>query len=187
MELFLAFDTETGGLGDDVSLLSCYMDVIDEQFNVIDSLYLFTKPNDEVYKVTAGGLAVNKINLVEHDKVAESYSSAGQKLVAFLKKNSQNGKIKLIPLGKNVYFDVEKVTDNILGKKTWNLFCSYRVIDITTLARCLQIAGKIPAGMGLSLETLREFLNVNIPGDAHTADFDTKVTVLVFKELLNLV
>jgi DNA polymerase III alpha subunit (gram-positive type) len=185
--LYLPFDTETGGLGNDVSLLELYMDVLDESFNLLDSIHLFTKPNDDVYRVTAGGLYVNKINLVDHDKKAKAYSQAGQELVQFLKQNSQNGKYKLIPLGKNIAFDIRKVTDNLLGEKTWGQYVSYRNIDITTLARCLQIKAKLPFDMSISLDTLRDFFKIEIPGAAHTADYDTRITVLVFKELLKLI
>jgi DNA polymerase III alpha subunit (gram-positive type) len=189
-ERYIAFDTETGGLSDDSSLLSLYIDVLDENLSTIDSIYLFTKPNDSVYRVEAGGLFVNKINLIEHDKIAKTYSSAGQELVSFLKKNSDNGKIKLIPLGKNIHFDVEKVTDNLVGKKTWGNYVSYRVIDVTTLARCLQIKGKLPKGMSLSLNALAQHLWTEfdtLSGELHTADYDTRLTVLVFRKLLELV
>jgi DNA polymerase III epsilon subunit-like protein len=79
------------------------------------------------------------------------------------------------------------VTDNLLGAKTWGQYVSYRNIDITTLARCLQIKAKLPFDMSISLDSLREFFKIEIPGAAHTADYDTRVTVLVFKALLALV
>jgi hypothetical protein len=188
---YLPFDTETGGIPDEVSLLSAYFKVLDENLNVIDTLSLFTKPNDGIYHVAAGGMAVNKINLVEHDKIAKTYSEAGQLLFHFLKKNSDNGKIKLIPLGKNIPFDVLKVTGNLMGEKTWNTFVSYRMIDLTTLAMSLQIKGKLPAGMSLSLFALAEHFHIYtkyvLVGNPHEAEFDTEVTIAVYKELLNLI
>ena len=187
-ELYLALDTETGGLGDKVSLLSLYVQILDKNFNKLDEIELFTKPNDGIYMVEAGGLAINKINLIEHDKVALTYSDAGQKLYKFLQKNSRNGELKLIPLGKNVHFDMEGVYRTLVQKKSVDKFVSYRAIDITTLARCLQIQGKIPAGMSLSLGSLYDYLKLTgtVIGNAHEAKFDTEVTVAVFKELLKL-
>lgn len=191
-ELFLAMDNETGGLADNVSLLSTYLEVIDSNWNVIDSLELFVKPNDEVYLVQAEGMEINKINLIEHNKIAKTYSDAGQDLFRFLNKNSNQGKIKLIPLGKNVAFDVNGVTKHLLQKKTWERFVSYRHMDITPFARALQLQGKIPEGMSLSLESLHDFLNGlgKIPavpeGQLHEAKYDTKITVLVFRGLLAL-
>lgn len=188
VRLYMPLDNETGGLADDVSLLSTYLEVVDEQFNVVDSLELYTKPNDGIYKVEAGGLEVNKINLVEHDKIAITYSEAGQKLFNFLKKNSQDGKIKLIPLGKNVQFDVLGLQRTLLQKKNMEKFVSYRQLDITAIAMGLQIKGKLPADMSLSLGSLAQYFNVYnlVQGNAHEAKYDTRVTVLVFQKLLEL-
>jgi DNA polymerase III alpha subunit (gram-positive type) len=184
----MPLDNETGGLGDDVSLLSTYVEVVDEQFNVIDSIELFVKPNNSIYKVEAGGLEVNKINLIEHDKIAITYSEAGQKLFQFLKKNSQDGKIKLIPVGKNVMFDIVGLQRHLLSKSNMEKFVSYRVIDITGLAMGLQIKGKLPSDMSLSLSSLAKYFDVYslVEGNAHEAKYDTKVTMLVYKKLLDL-
>lgn len=185
---YMPFDTETGGIPKGVSLLSLYLEVLDEKLNKLDSLYMFTKPNDGIYHVEAGGLEVNKINLVEHDKVAITYSEAGQKLFNFVNKNSDGGKTRLIPIGKQIHFDVDKVTENLLGKKTWDRFVSYRMIDVTGIAMAMQIKGKLPPTLGLSLFSLAEYFNVyaTVVGNLHEADYDTKVTVAVFKELMAL-
>jgi DNA polymerase III alpha subunit (gram-positive type) len=188
MKLYLPMDNETGGVVDGVSLLSTYLEVVDEKFNVIDSLELFVKPNNGIYKVTGESLDVNKINLVEHEKTAITYSEAGQKLFHFLKKNSDDGKIKLIPVGKNVQFDVRGLQEHLLGKGTMNKFVSYRLLDITAIAMALQIKGKIPEDQSLSLSALIEYFGItNIEGNIHEAKYDTKATMLVFKELLDLV
>jgi hypothetical protein len=187
-ELYLALDTETGGLAENVSLLSAYLQVLDKSFNVLDELELYAKPNDGVYLVEAGGLSVNKIDLINHDKVAVTYSEAGQKLYKFLQKNSNDGKLKLIPLGKNVHFDIQGLYKHLVNKKNAEKFVSYRNIDITTFARCLQIQGKIPANMSLSLFSLADLLNVtnSVLGNPHEAKYDTLITVAVFKGLLVL-
>ncbi len=187
MRLYLPMDNETGGLHEDVCLLSTYIEVVDEQFNVVDSLELYVKPNNGVYNVEAGGLKVNKIDLVKHDETAITYSEAGQKLFQFLKKNSKDGAIKLIPIGKNVMFDVSGLQKHLLGKKTMDKFVSYRVIDITCLAMSLQIKGKLPPDLGLSLGSLVEYFNIVIPGNAHEAKYDTQATMLVYKKLLDMI
>lgn len=186
MRLYLPMDNETGGLAENVSLLSSYLEIVDEKQNVIDSLELFVKPNDGVYLVEAGGLEINKINLVEHDKTAITYSEAGQKLFKFLQKNSKDGEIKLIPVGKNVAGDVRWLQQHLLGKKTMDRFVSYRVIDITGLAMGLQIKGKLPLDISLSLVSLVEYFNIVVPGAAHEAKYDTKATMLVWYKLLDL-
>lgn len=184
--LFLPMDNETGGLSEGVSLLSTYLEVVDINLNVLDSISLFVKPNDGIYKVEAGGLEVNKINLVEHDKVAITYSEAGQKLFKFLKKNSNDGVIKLIPLGKNVYKDVEWLQEHLLGKKTMDKFVSYRTLDITGLALTLQVKGKLPPDLGLSLGSLVEYFKISIPGNQHEAKYDTLATMITWKKLMEL-
>jgi DNA polymerase III alpha subunit (gram-positive type) len=179
-------DNETGGLDDKTSLLSTYLEVVDEQFNVIDSLEMFIKPNDGLYVVEAGGLDVNKINIVEHDKIAITAGDAGQKLFRFLQKHSNDGKIKLIPVGKNVQFDVSGLQRHLLSKKNMDKFVSYRLIDITGIAMGLQIKGKLPPDLGLSLFSLAQYFSITAEGNAHEAKYDTKVTMLVWRALLNL-
>lgn len=187
MRLFLPMDNETGGLSKGVSLLSTYLEVVDEKLNILDSLSLFVRPNDGVYTVEAGGLEVNKINLVEHDKTAITYSEAGQLLFRFLQKNSQDGKIKLIPVGKQVHGDVAWLQEHLLGKKTMDKFVSYRVVDITGVALTLQIKGKLPDDLGLSLGSLVEYFDIRIDGSTHEAKYDTQATMLIWKRLMDLI
>lgn len=178
---YLPFDTETGGLTTESSLLSTHLAVCDKDLNIIDKLELFTKPNDGQYNVSAEALGVNKIDLITHDKTALTYSAAGQELRNFLWKYSDNGKIKLIPLGKNVGFDVIKVTDNLLGRKTWNQFVSYRLYDITGIILYLKRKGKLAPDAPESLSGLAEFLGIQAVW--HTARGDNLAGIAVMKAL----
>jgi DNA polymerase III alpha subunit (gram-positive type) len=187
MNLYLPMDNETGGLSKDVSLLSSYLEVVNDKWQVIDSLELYVKPNDGIYTVEAQGLEVNGINLVTHDKMAITYSEAGQILFKFLKKNSNDGAIKLIPLGKNVGGDVAWLQQHLLGKKTMDKFVSYRILDVTGIAMTLQIKGKLPPDIGLSLGSLIKHFGITIPGAVHEAKYDTQATVLVYRKLLDLI
>ncbi len=184
--LFLPVDNETGGLSNGVSLLTSYLEVVNMDLQVIDSLSLFVKPNDGVYRVEAGGLEVNKINLIDHDKIAIPYSAAGQLLFRFLQKHSQDGKIKLIPVGKQVHGDIAWLQEHLLGKKTMDKFVSYRTIDITGIAYSLQIKGKLPPDLGLSLGSLVEYFDIRIDGVQHEAKYDTQATMAVWKKLMDL-
>jgi hypothetical protein len=187
---FLPLDTETGGIGPDVDLLTAHFAVCDAQWNVMDELDLAVKPNEKdetgstLYKVTAGALQVNKINLIEHDKVAISYSEAGARLRDFLWRMSENGKIKLQPMGKNVAFDVKKITDTILGKKTWNQFVSYRCYDLTPLITYLKRKGKLALDAPESLEGLAKHFGYSFT--AHTAKGDNYAGIEVIKHLERL-
>ena len=104
---FLAFDCETGGLGTEVSLLTSYLAVLDKDYKVTSELDLKVIPDDGIYRVQPKGMEVNKINLTELAQEAIPYKQAKKVLGSFLEKEyKKNGKIKLIPIGQNVQFDV---------------------------------------------------------------------------------
>lgn len=86
---YLVTDVETGGF-EGTSLLSAYFGVLDENLNLLDELELFVRPDNRQYVVTAEALAINKINLIEHEKKAVTYKEAGTLLFNFLQKNSTN-------------------------------------------------------------------------------------------------
>src|SRR5690606_2690958 len=119
------------------------------------------------------------IDLIQHDKIAITYSEAGQQLRNFLVKNSNNGKVKLIPMGKNINGDIKWVNESMLGAKTWNMYVSYRIWEVTTLALACQRKGKIPYDMSISLGSLVEFFGILVPGMLHDERYDTLATVLV--------
>jgi len=187
-EKYLAFDCETGGIETETSLLTAYFGVLNYKLDLIDELDLYCKPDDnKPYVVTAEGLEVNGINLIQHERQALTYGACGKKLRDLILKHSNNGKIKMIPLGHNVHFDIEGVTAKLLSKKNWNQFVSYRVVDTQVYARCLQLKGVIPADQSVSLSSLITYLNVNIPeGRQHEAKYDTLATVEVLRKLNRL-
>ena len=87
MNKYLVLDCETGGF-EGTSLLTFHFDVLDKDFNTLDSLSLFLRPKDHIYKVTAEALTVNHIDLIEHEKKAITYQEGGTLLFDFLQKNS---------------------------------------------------------------------------------------------------
>lgn len=179
--LYIPFDTETGGIGEEVSILSAHFAACDKDLNVIDELDILTRPNDGVYVTTAKALEINKINLIQHDKVAVTYSQAGAQIRDFVCKHSQNGKVKLIPVGKNVGFDVKKVTDNLLGAKTWNQYVSYRTYDITSMIIYAKRLGLLPLDLPESLQEVAE--HFGIKAEWHTARGDNMAGIEVVKRL----
>lgn len=182
---FLAFDVESGGIHSNVhSLLTAFYAVCDENWNVLDTLYLKVKPNDGNYVVTAEGMSINKIDLIAHDLEAMTQSHAGQVLRDFLVKNTNGGRVRLMPMGKNVGFDCDFTTDNILGKPQWDRYVSYRHYDITTMITLLKRKGLLAKDAPESLETLARYYNVQFV--AHTADGDTHAGIEVVKILEGL-
>jgi DNA polymerase III epsilon subunit-like protein len=144
------------------------------------------KPNDGLYKIEPESLTINNINLVEHDKVAIPYSQGGQKLVALLKKHSKGGKDSLIPLGHNVPFDITKVCDNLLGRKTWNQFVSYRIQDTQVIGRFMQMARWLDPNESMSLFNQAKLWGISIPGVEHTSKYDTLLTVELYKKQIEV-
>ena len=181
---FLAFDCETGGLGDDRSLLTVYFVAMDENFRVLGELDLKIKPDDdEPYRVDGQGLEINGINLSEHDKVAIPLKEARRQLYDFLAAHKPEGSGKLIPIGQNIWFDIGCVLRNLMRKKVWDQFVSYHPIDTAGIATVMKLIGIIPRSEKTRLTNLADIFGVKLK-NAHNAKADTVATVKVLKAML---
>lgn len=182
--VYVAMDLETGGIGLECSLLTGYFGFLDANLNLLDGLDLKVKPNDgKPYVVQAGGLAVNGINLIEHDKVAITESEAGAQLMMALKKHSKSGKIKLIPIGHNVQFDILHIYEHLLSKKHFDNFVSYRKLDTGTIAQFFKLCGFIAPDKSGSLEYLADLFGVKFKDRAHTAESDAMMCVEILQKM----
>ena len=185
MNQYLALDVETGGVTPETSLLTAYLAVLDDAFHIVDELDLKLKPEDGNYVVTAQALSINKINLVEHDKVAMPYSKAKTPLYQFLERNYQGE--KLIPVGHGVSFDVRRVSSILISQGSWENFVSYRLLDTGNAAQFLRAAGLFPKNVSGSLGSLVAHFGLPSKGELHDARTDTLQTVEVLKKLLKIV
>jgi len=185
MNKFLGLDVETGGVTPETSLLTAYFAVLDENLLVVDDLNLLVKPDDGNYVVTAQALAINKIDLIEHDKVAMTYKAARTPLYQFLERNYQGE--KLIPVGHGTAFDVARVKKDLISQGSWENYVSYRTIDTSIVAQFLRAAGRFPDSVSGSLGSLVGHFGLLLEGELHTAREDTLQTVSVLRELLNLI
>lgn len=182
MNTYLSIDTETFGLGLESTLLTTSYIIADENFKVDFSFVVRLKPNDGIYHGTPYSLDINKIDLVEHDKVATSYREAGTILYNLLNSASDKGKNKLIVIGKNVHFDLTHIWDKLIGRATWETFCSYQLLDLTSVWKFLEITGKVPVLPSTSLGSLCDFLSVD-KGTSHDAYSDALATLNCMKKL----
>ena len=181
---YITMDLETGGIGTDCSLLTAYFGVLDKDMNLLDSLDLKVKPNEsKPYVVHAQGMSVNKIDLIEHDKVAITESEAGKHTFAFLKQHSNNGKTKLIPIGHNVQFDILFIYEHLLTKKHFDQYVSYRKLDTGSIAQFFKYCGFIPEDKSGSLEYLAEAFGAKFLDRPHTAESDALMCVEILKEM----
>ncbi len=182
---YLVMDTETGGIVKGTSLLTSYFGVLNSDFQLIDELEMFIRPEDRIYQVTAEALNVNKINLIEHDQRARTYREAGNALYDFLCKTSNDGAIKLAPLGHNVYFDIDKIHEFLMTKNTWLKFVSYRMRDTGVVGNFLKDKGLIPEEISGSLGSYCKFFGIDT-SKAHDARGDCMMVVDLFKAMKKL-
>ena len=185
MTKYLILDTESGSRHSTSTLLTTYFMVTDENFNMLDELYLSLKPdNDEHYIVDAQGLGVNKIDLVQHDKIALPYKQVKPTLYQFLMKNA--GGNKLVPVGHAVKNDIRRITDTLISIGSWEQFCSYHYIDTSVVLQFLRACGKMPLDCDGSVEALVTYFNIIIEGGYHNAKTDTQATASILKKFIEL-
>lgn len=189
MKKYFLFDCEMGGKNPKTSLLTLHGMVLDPNLDVIDEISLKIKPNNGIYHVTAGAMAVNKIDIVKHDAEAIPLHEAAKRFENFVCQHSI-GFDKMIPAGHNLSLDIRFCKRYFLKSSNaegddWNRFFSYRRLDTATLAHGLILAGKLPADLECSLSSLANHFNLSYEG-AHEAEFDAKLTLQVLKLLVDL-
>lgn len=182
----LWLDTETGGIGLDKSLLELGVLITDDELKPVGSSGIwYIKPDDGIYKCTAEALSINKINLVEHDKRAKPYKQVGKELYEYLHNCSVCLKEKLIPVGKNVDTDIQQVCDKLISRGSWENFCSYQKMDISSVVRFLQLQKKIPHLNKTSLSSLCDHFNIPTEG-LHSSIGDNLLGLEILKRLVQL-
>jgi DNA polymerase III alpha subunit (gram-positive type) len=182
--MYIALDLETGGIdADKYSLLTAYFQVLDSKLNNLGLLDLVVKPNDDIYKINPNALEVNKIDLIKHHKIAISQSECGKRLRNFLIACSDNGKIKLIPIGHNVTFDLLWVHKHLINRNEFEKYTSYRKIDTSVIGQFLKLSGKLPNNVSGSLGSLLKHYGIEEKG-RHTANGDVESTIEVLKKMV---
>lgn len=192
MNTYVACDTETGGIGPEADLLTAYFGIFDEELNLIAETTIKVRPDteDEFYSVSSKALEINKINLVEHFKVAKAAKEAASDLYNFLNENTTfvaGKRQRLIPIGHNVAFDIRKVGEKLLSKKTLDMFIGYRVLDTGTLGQFFQMAGLIPKDVSAGLGNLLKHFGLEFEGAAHNERADALACVAIIKKMLEQV
>lgn len=191
---YLHMDCEMGGRELKYSLLTAYFMVTDDKFNVLGDLYLRVKPDDGDYVVSGQGMAVNKIDLIAHDKIAIPYKQAKPLLFNFLRQHILSIPMvenlmwspRLTPVGHGVKGDIEHVLDKLISEGSWEQFCSYHYIDTSVVLQFLRACGKMPPDCDGSVSALAKYFGVDIQGDLHDARVDTKTTAEVFRYMIKL-
>lgn len=183
MNYYLVLDTETGGLDPAKhSLLTVYMGLYDSNFKKIHSIHLSIKSVDGTYRVTPEAMAINKINLSEHNAKALLFDLARQQVLQFIDIDHT-----LTPVGHNVAFDIAFITQALNLQEEWKRKVSHRVIDTAGISQFLKLAGRIPSEVKGNLGSLVKHFAIPVTGELHDAEVDGNATLEVMKALLNLV
>jgi DNA polymerase III alpha subunit (gram-positive type) len=184
MNKWLFLDNEMGSTEPDYSLLTSSFLVVDDNFNVVDSLDLFLKPNDGRYIVAAEGMSVNKIDLVEHDKIAITYKEGGTQLFNFLRKVTGDGKNKLNVVGKGIYGDIQFIEKYLISRGSFEKFTSYHIVELSSIVQFLKSCGLFPDEVSGSLVSLAKHFKIEVNENIiHSAQYDSELTFQVFLAL----
>lgn len=191
MRKYFCFDCETGGINPKMSLLTLYGMVLDQNLHPIDKIDLKIKPDNGRYSISAEAVDINKIDIVQHDKVAIPEREAAKEFYDFAFRHG--GTTKMIPTGHNISLDVRFVKQHLLKDEghyidgnAWGRFFSYRRLDTATISHFLRLAGRLPSDLDGSLQSLAKYFDLSYE-DAHNAEFDAKLTLKVLKLLIGLV
>lgn len=184
----LGVDAEFGGLAPECSLLTTYFAVIDSNFEEVNSLRLLVKPDPvngkTQYVVEAEGLAVNGINLVEHEQTAIPYKEAKRVLYDWLfKAFTQYG--RLMPFGNGINGDIERICSSLISKDSWNNFTHNCPIDTIVLGQAAKLRGKLPEDQSLALSKVTQYLGYEVDeSKVHTDKYDVELNTFWIKWLL---
>ena len=182
---FLFLDTETGGLDPGRhSLLSLGL-VVGHGPERVHSLEILVK--HEPYVVSAGGMQVNRIDLVQHSAAALDPAMAAIVLKVFLDQHFPHHCQPIVLAGHNVGFDQAflKVFLESQGQTLEPRF-SHRIVDTHSIAAALRDAGKLPLD-NLGSSALFAHFGIIVPEDKrHTALGDALATFELYWKLTEL-
>jgi DNA polymerase III epsilon subunit-like protein len=185
----MAFDSETGGFDPKkADLLTVYAGIMDEDYKIIDELYLKLKPDNRLPIAEAGALKVNGINLSAHlsDPETVTYSEGNKMLVKMLRKHlKKNGRFSnIMPFGYNVPFDENWLKEHLLPDDEWRDILHYKSVDVMKTVDDLKRFGWFPSHLG-SLGTVVDYLGLPARA-AHNAKEDTLMTIDVDKKIIEI-
>jgi DNA polymerase III epsilon subunit-like protein len=186
--MYLFFDTETGGLTPDYSLLTVSAIITDRNFEIVTvhdmdpGVYMRLKYANYVTHPKA--MEVNGLNLRDHDEHGFTVEEASEVFESFVKEGrAALGASKLIPAGHNVPFDMRFVQAYLMPDSQWSRYFTHPAFDTCAIARFLTAANLITGGCGLP--ALREKFSI-YTGAAHNAENDNLATVTLAKKFLEL-
>ncbi|MDH3353413.1 MAG: 3'-5' exonuclease [Nanoarchaeota archaeon] len=179
----LVIDTETTGLSPRFNkTLTVGMLLIDVEKNflkILDENHIFIKHDN--YNATKGAMAVNKIDLAQHNLHAVPPKKACIQINSFIEKNS----LHETPLvGHNLHFDKGFLNALFDQGESFSKF-HHQSEDTMFIWRNHQKLGNVPFGLRSSLQEVANFFNLDY-ARAHDALADCHITAKVYHNMLKL-
>lgn len=185
---YLWYDLETGGTDPQRhSILTAYFAIYNSNWDKIDELELFLKPDSGEIVAVQEALDVTGIDLKTHlnDPRTVTYTEGKNILLEKLTKYKIKGKRKHYrPCGQNIGFDESFVMAQLVPEEEWRKLVHYRALDTLQILTFLQDIGYLPVDLG-NLESQVEYFNIP-KGKAHDAKEDIRMTVDVYKAYCKL-
>lgn len=140
---FLFVDTETGGTDPRTHSLLSVAFVVGDGPRVVNSLEVLIR--HEPFSVSAGGMAVNRIDLVKHAAAALDPDMALNVMTVFLDQHFPHRCKPVVLAGHNVAFDAAflKAFWESRGQRFEDRF-DHRAVDTHAVAAALRDAGRLP-------------------------------------------
>ena len=91
----------------------------------------------------------------------------------------------LIPVGKNVPFDIRRLYNVVISQGYWESMVSYQPLEINGAWRLCEIQKKVPVLPKTSLSDLANYFNIPVT-NLHTSIGDCKLGVEIMKRLIQL-
>jgi DNA polymerase III epsilon subunit-like protein len=178
----LFIDTETGGIDPASNSLLSLALVVWKENKAQAALEILI--NDGLLNVTEKALAINGIDLAEHQKKALSPERAIRQLDTFLDTHFAKGE-KITLAGHNINFDINFLSAFLThnGYDFQQRF-SHRSIDTATILFYLYLTGKLKRKLTASQDAL-DYFGIPVQG-RHTALGDALATAELFSKLISI-
>lgn len=175
---YFSIDTETGGLSSsNHDVLSIGYVVTDKDLCTIEKGEILIK--GRLRRVTKDALAINKIDIKEHNKIACTRKKAIKKLQEVISRHWENNRPTLI--GQNVPFDV-RFLRALFESEGQEFSPDYTSIDLKVLWQTLIALGRVNTP-DAKLDTILDYLKMGTTGQRHSALVDAENVIEVLKAI----
>lgn len=174
--VYLAFDTETTGITEKCNVLTVHFIILDE--NLVELGSKGFKVIYPYYHVYPKALEINGIDLLKHNKDGVSVEKVNEELYEFLIQYPA-----YTALGHNIDFDIRMLEANNIKIKQ---YLESPNVDTLDICQKFKSSGIISKNQSLSLSKICYFYSIQVEdAELHTAEYDIRLTIELYKELLS--